>query len=424
MIDYKDCIVLGNSRDDLEFNMSQEEFNYAMSRRRKSPSQVKLRWCCTKNSQHVWEKAYSKIKIGSKCPLCRQISYNDCKKLGDSRDDLEFDMSRKEFNYAMSRRRKSPSHVKLRWRCTKNRQHTWKAHYRNISDGNGCPKCRQISYKDCVKLGNSRDDLELDMSRKEFNYAMEMRGSNNPNKVKLKWRCRENLDHRWNASYNSIQRNRGCPECAEMYAIKGTYLHKIIQYLITLFLFEINVKMFSEVELPSIINNNRYRVDALILNIKKSHYLYTKLRNAPKILSLFGLNVEDLNNINAFMFDFTSDLSYNNIKDKVRKYQRKDKILFIVGTQWRVKITDSSKNFRKTRYKNVLLIRYDLFARLIRLKGRYLEFFNNIISNLKSYSIPYLSWTSKLLRSKFYRKTGRDLYSTNDLALYLQNLNQ
>jgi len=421
-ISYEDCVALGNSRDDLEFDMTREEFdNTMLSRGNVSPSRVKLTWRCSINPRHFWEKDYSFIKIGYGCPHCREITYEDCVALGNSRDNLEFDMTREEFDNAMlNRGNVSPSRVKLTWRCSINSSHTWPAHYRNIAGGTGCPRCREISYEDCVLLGNSRDDLEFDMTREEFKATMRCRGKKPPNKTKLRWQCMAVSDHVWKASYNSIQRGRGCPDCVKIYGLMGTYLHLAFQYIITMFFMSKQLKIYSE----TIVSTRRkYKVDSLLLNINNMKYLFYRLVNNPKLLNRLGLDINSLRILSAFMFDYTSDLSNDNIKDKTIKYQKRDMMLFIVGTRWKGWIKNANKQIIYTKFRNVIIIRYDLFAELIVLEGKFLEYFNHALNLYYSFNLTDLRDFYENLQAQFLQKYGRDLFSTRDLDSDLQIMN-
>ncbi len=220
-ITYEDCFGIGQEKEDLDFDMIPEEFKEAMySRGSMPPSQVKLRWRCGINTNHTWNASYNNIKSGKGCPHCRIISYEDCVRLGQEKEDLDFDMTPEEFKEAMySRGSTPPSEVKLRWRCGINSDHTWNAIYNNIKNlGSGCPYCSKagkpaITYEDCVEVGQERNDLEFAMTSDEFMSAMDIRGSTPPSQAKLRWRCGININHTWNASYNNIKSDKGCPFC-------------------------------------------------------------------------------------------------------------------------------------------------------------------------------------------------------------------
>lgn len=66
------------------------------------------------------------------------------------------------------------------------------------------------------------------------------------------------------------------------------------------------------------------------------------------------------------------NVSEENIKDKAKKYQKNNKLLFIVGTRWPGK---NKKRIIDTGYKNIRIIKHDLFAELMGMDGNILEIF-------------------------------------------------
>ena len=99
-------------------------------------------------------------------------------------------MTRVEFyNALVNRGDNTPSEIKLKWKCTK-KKHIWQASYHSIRKGYGCSRCpkgsKVITYKKCIELGNAREDLNFDMSKEEFDNAIEERGSKRPSSVKLR----------------------------------------------------------------------------------------------------------------------------------------------------------------------------------------------------------------------------------------------
>lgn len=216
---YEKYLNLGDSREDLDFDMTKKEFEETMRNRGSvRPSWVKVRWRCTKYG-HTWMALYHNIKQGTGCPICPRktaINYEDYMVLGNSRDDLDIDMSQEEFYKAIDNRENTlPSDIKLRWKCFA-KNHTWYASYHSIKQGTGCSHCpkgpKVITYKKCIDLGDSRDELSLDMTREEFFEAIEERGLKRPSFVKLRWRCLK-YGHIWLASYHHIYMGKGCPYC-------------------------------------------------------------------------------------------------------------------------------------------------------------------------------------------------------------------
>lgn len=141
---YNDCIRLASKRDDIEFGMNEDEFEKAMINRENTyPRGVKLTWICKKG--HKFYPSYRQLKrSNSKCPHCygnAPISYNDCIILSDKRDDVEFDMTKDEFDEAMKNRGKTiPSEVKLKWICER-KIHHFPSNYKNLKQGHSCPYC-------------------------------------------------------------------------------------------------------------------------------------------------------------------------------------------------------------------------------------------------------------------------------------------
>ena len=216
---YEKYVELGKTREDLEFDMTREEFKNALQNRGSvRPSWLKFRWRCTQFG-HTWGSRYQDIKSGSRCPQCpykNSITYEDYLTLIEMREDINVGMTRVEFyNAVVNRGNINPSEIKLKWKCTK-KTHQWQASYHSVRSGNGCSCCpkgsKVITYKKCIELGNSRDDLYLDMTKKEFDNAIEERGSLRPSSVKLRWKCVK-FGHTWNTSYQHIYIGKGCAIC-------------------------------------------------------------------------------------------------------------------------------------------------------------------------------------------------------------------
>jgi hypothetical protein len=263
------------------------------------------------------------------------------------------------------------------------------------------------------------------MSRKEFSDAMKDRGKTFPGRVKLRWKCTTDPSHTWPASYNNVKEGSGCIYCAEAYGLVGTQLHKIIQYIITRFL--LPLKAYSEVivthEKVRDGSVRKSRVDSLILNINNRKYLSDRLLNHPRLLKEIRLNEKFLKHTKAFMFDYTSDLSIKNIKEKARKYQKEDIILFIVGTKWKKWKRNTNKRVLDTIYKNVRVIKYDLFADLIGLTGKLYSDFRHALGLHDSLDLEALLELSGILRSEFIHTFERDLFRTRDLVFDLREIN-
>jgi len=146
ILTYNDCITLSNERDDIEFDMDEDEFNEAMENRGKtSPGDVNLIWIC-KAEGHDWDVSYHQLMwSNSGCPYCygnAPISFEDCVELGIEKG-YELDISEDKFNTAMEERGTTkPSEVKLYWICRRAEgSHHFPSNYKNLNQDHGCPFC-------------------------------------------------------------------------------------------------------------------------------------------------------------------------------------------------------------------------------------------------------------------------------------------
>ena len=298
----------------------------------------------------------------------------------------------------------------------------------NVDVGKWLPQTKiyRITYENCVKLSQERGNLEFDMTRSEFKIAMDNRGATIPSQVKLNWRCTIYSHHTWDASYNDIKSSgHGCRHCAEIYGFIGKQLHKVIQYIITTFFLRLGLKIYSEV-IVSINKKNKRKtriVDSFLLNINNKKFLMNRLFKCPRLLKELRLDKTNLENIEAFMFDYTNDISDENIKEKSSKYQKENMILFIIGTRWKKWRKDARKRVLDTFYKNVRVIRFDLFAELIGLEGELLRDFEYGLELSHSLDLDALREFCEELFLNFFQTFGRDLYRTQDLITELDKLN-
>ncbi len=164
-------------------------------------------------------------------------------------------------------------------------------------------------------------------------------------------------------------------------------------------------------------------IDSFLLNI--NCYLENRILNSSKLLHELRLEGINLRNIKGFLFDYTADVSDKNIRSKIRKYQKKDMLLFIVGTKWK---KNNKERVINTIYKNVRVIRHDLFAELIGFKDVFLNKFKQMCKifdndNLGNDSLEYFYNFKEKLLSEFFKKSGRDLFRKKDLEIILKSLN-
>ena len=107
----------------------------------------------------------------------------------------------------------------------------------------------------------------------------------------------------------------------------GTLVHRIINEFLTIYLKNFqNIKYFST---PAVYPTRK--PDGLILKSKK---LLLLLKSNNDILKKLHLDLDILNRVKALVFDFTSDVSQQNIVNKILKYQHPEIFLFIIGYRW------------------------------------------------------------------------------------------
>ena len=202
----------------------------------------------------------------------------------------------------------------------------------------------------------------------------------------------------------------------DLYADLGTVLHNILKHLITIHFWSIDLKIYSEI----IVNfNPDVSVDNFFLNVKSHDYLYRVLDRNRHLAREMRLDINDLRKINAFMFDYTSDVSKKNIKTKAMKYQKKDKLFFIVGTRWPRKY---KKRTIDTNYKNIRIIKHDLFAELIRIDGDLLKTFEYIIELNYVFDLNALREFFIDIKKDLLNTLGRYLFVNEDLKRDLKKI--
>ncbi len=160
----------------------------------------------------------------------------------------------------------------------------------------------------------------------------------------------------------------------------GTFTHKNINSIVTVAVSNIsNSRYYSE---PKIFPDLRSS-DGIILEY--NNFLKQRLtnpKNGKKLVKRLGISPKDIKKIKATQFDFSNDISDENVINKIEKYQSPGTLLFIVGTKWDYynKIKELPNNDIIKYPENIKIIRHDLFADLIGISGKDREIFNNIIA--------------------------------------------
>ena len=165
-------------------------------------------------------------------------------------------------------------------------------------------------------------------------------------------------------------------------ALKGVLTHQLIN-IETKECF--NLKREKDSEVPE------FRCEESIYEESKKHAdggFSNDTKYLQKILSRelseeLKISTNSLEIIDDVQFDYTNNLSEDNVLSKVEKYERQNVFLFIVGTNWNKIWKDRVKEFpvlKDVRYPdNVRVINPDLFADLIGFKGDLREKVKRII---------------------------------------------
>lgn len=155
----------------------------------------------------------------------------------------------------------------------------------------------------------------------------------------------------------------------------GILSHKCINLLLSK---KLNVNYYSEIS-PFLYED--YRIDGLLINYPE---FLLKLNSKKDIFNFKS----DLSRYKFTLFDFTSNLSKNNVLNKIKKYYTPFTLFFIIGfTDMESKILELQKDLelsereRKLYTKNIRIIRYDLFTEIMKFDRNEIELFNKIIIN-------------------------------------------
>lgn len=181
----------------------------------------------------------------------------------------------------------------------------------------------------------------------------------------------------------------------------GTATHSIIEYISTEHLLEYDIYKFSEIP------EGKYKIDDLLPCIEVRKF-YNKLimvnRERLSLWEEIGLDLDDNYEI---VFEYTSYISKKQYQKKTKKYYRPERMILIVGTRWYDK--KYPKPIIHTRFKNVKIIRHDIFADLIGLSGHLREEFENAIELNYNYDLKEMIAFKNIITDK-YTKLGFEEY--------------
>ncbi len=162
-------------------------------------TKVKATWECKQG--HCWQARYNDIYSGYGCPICAG-------KIPKTLKDYEDRATSRGFRL-VGELPKSTS-IKTTWEC--NNGHQWCISYDGLR---GCPYC----VGNAPKTSNDYNDLaEL----KGLKWIGEFPKNT---MTKTTWTCSNG--HRWEANYDSIRSNRGCPYCYGRVSKKPEDYHRL-----------------------------------------------------------------------------------------------------------------------------------------------------------------------------------------------------
>lgn len=159
----------------------------------------------------------------------------------------------------------------------------------------------------------------------------------------------------------------------------GTYTHLNLNSLLTRVIENsFNQKYYAE---PQIYSENRHP-DGLIL--ENDNFLHQRLMNpniGEYLSDKLGVDPKSIDQIKSTQFDFTNDVSDENLITKIKKYQSKDSLLVIVGTRWyQYSDTKCVPYDDMVKYpENVRVISHNLAAILFGFHGENKEIYDKII---------------------------------------------
>jgi hypothetical protein len=196
-------------------------------------------------------------------------------------------------------------------------------------------------------------------------------------------------------NYDDYEHSERFPH--DVYQQLGTAAHQIIQCISTEHLLLYDIYKFSEIP------DGNYTFDDLLPCIEMQKFYNEIIKKNKGQLSLWekiGLNICEYNEI---VFEYTSYISKKHIWKKTKKYIKPKRMLLFVGTRWYAEKYPNP--IIHTRFNNVTIIRYDIFAALIGLPDILLKEFKNAIELNYNYDLDGMNTFKEEITGK-YRKLG------------------
>ena len=183
----------------------------------------KVWWKCPEGNDHVWESSISHRNNGSGCPMCsgRKAVKSNCLAKINPKVAKQW--------HPTNNGNLSPEDVTLNsskkvwWKCSKGDDHEWESPINNITNGSGCPVCRNIK----VVKSNSLATVEPELSKQ---WHPTKNGKLNPHNVShsnqkvVWWKCDNGYDHEWKSSIWNRKQGYGCRICAGKKIVKSNCL--------------------------------------------------------------------------------------------------------------------------------------------------------------------------------------------------------
>ena len=161
----------------------------------------KVWWRCSKNEQHIWQTTVKGRVHGRNCPHCRDERKLDLRKFPkvlrffDRAKNADIDP------YSFSTK------LAVWWRCSRAKNHCWRARFTKRSLQIQCPHCATLAYRFPKLAEQLHPRKNTKATLEKISY-----GSNK----EVWWRCSKNPRHSWLESPKARVKKRNhddCPFC-------------------------------------------------------------------------------------------------------------------------------------------------------------------------------------------------------------------